>query len=99
MTIAKVVTVTQLAHAIDKAALLAAERHGVVLDKENIIHKWDLVGRMIREGGSIKGGGVLEVAETLVKEAGLQGTPIAAKIGKDILVGVVARELNVNIFR
>jgi hypothetical protein len=96
---ADVITVTQLTRAIDKAALLAADRHGVTLGKENVVYKWELLGRILREMGGLKGSGPVDVAATLAKGAGLPGTPIAAKIGKDILVGVIARDLNVNIFR
>jgi hypothetical protein len=96
---AAVITVTQLTRAIDKAAVLAAERHGVTLGKENVVYKWDLIGRIIREMGDLKGSGPVDVAATLAKGAGLAGTPVAAKIGRDILVGVIAREINVDLFR
>jgi hypothetical protein len=37
------------------------------------------------------------VAATIAKSSGLKGTPVATKIGKDILVGIIARDLNVDI--
>ena len=99
MARAEVVTVTQLARAIDKAAVLAAERYGVTLGKDNVVYKWQLIGRIIREMGNLKGSGTIDVAATLAKGAKLPGTPVAAKIGRGILVGVVARDLNINLSR
>jgi hypothetical protein len=50
---------------------------------------------VLRELGNLKPGGELDVASGLARAAGLKGTPVATKIGKDILVGVIARDIGV----
>ena len=41
----------------------------------------------------------LKVATTIAKGAGLKGTPVAARIGRDILVGVIPLDVNVTLGR
>jgi len=91
----EVVTVATLSKSIDKAVALAAKRYGVTLGNETILHRWDLVGRVIREMSRPTASMPLDVASAIAKGAGLKGTPVATKIGKDILVGVIARDLSV----
>jgi hypothetical protein len=55
------------------------------------------LGRVLREMGQLGPTGPTEVAATIAKGAGLKGTPVAAKIGRDILVGVIPYDINVRI--
>lgn len=90
-TRADVVSIAALGKSIDKAVLLAGKRHGVKFGSDNVIHNWEILGRILRELGALGASGPVDVATTISKSAGLKGTPVATKIGKDILVGVVAR--------
>ena len=90
-----VVSVSNLSKSIDKAVALAGKRHGVQIGADNIIHNWEILGRYLREVNSVAPNDPLAVAQTIATNAGLKGTPVAAKIGKDILVGIVPREFNV----
>jgi hypothetical protein len=90
-TRANVVSISQLGKSIDKAVALAGRRHGVKFGNDNVIHDWEILGRILRELGALGPPGPLDVASTIAKNAGLKGVPVATKIGKDILVGVVAR--------
>lgn len=93
-TRATVVSIGSLNKSIDKAVALAGKRHGVKLGADNIIFNWEILGRILRELNLAGANGPLEVAATLAKGAGLKGTPVATKIGRDILVGVIPRDLN-----
>jgi hypothetical protein len=73
--------------------VLAGRRYGVGFGSDNIIHNWEILGRVLRERGDLKPGGELDVANGLARAAGLKGTPVATKFGKDILVGVIARDI------
>jgi len=91
----KVISIGILSKSIDKAVELAAKRHGVTIGGETVIRDWEILGRVIRDLPSR--GIPLDVAVTIAKGAKLKGTPVAAKIGKEILVGVIPLDLNVNI--
>ena len=97
-TRADVVSFKDLSKTIDKAVTLAGSRHGVTFGSDNVIHNWEILGRILRDLGELGPGGTIDVAATIAKGAGLKGTPVATKIGKDILVGVIAREINVRGF-
>lgn len=88
-TRAKAVSISQLSKSIDKAVALAGKRHGVSLGGDNLIYNWEILGRILRELGELGPGGTLEVATTIAKGANLKGTPVATKIGREILVGVI----------
>ena len=89
-----VVSVSSLNKSIDKAVALAGKRHGVKLGADNIIYNWEILGRILRELNRVGANGPLEVAASVARGAGLRGTPVATKIGRDILVGVIPRDLN-----
>jgi len=95
---AAVVSISNLSKSIDKAVALAGRRYGVSFDGDNVIHNWEILGRILRELGELGPAKTIDVASTIAKGAGLRGTPVATKIGKDILVGVIARDLNVQGF-
>lgn len=86
------ISLANLGKSIDKAVDLAAKRHSVSFGKETIIHRWELLGRILREYRQLGPAGAIDVASTIAKGAGLKGTPVATKIGKDILVGVIPRD-------
>ncbi|MFN7570200.1 MAG: hypothetical protein ACK5TK_01910 [Betaproteobacteria bacterium] len=94
-TRAATVSLDSLGKSIDKAVVLAGKRYGVGFGSDNVIHNWEILGRVLRELGNLKPGGELDVASGLARAAGLKGTPVATKIGKDILVGVIARDIGV----
>lgn len=89
---AEVVSLASLSKSVDRAVELAAKRHNVVFSDENIIHNWEILGRILRE---MKEGGRLtrlDVAATVVRGLpGLKARPVVTKIGKDILVGFIER--------
>jgi hypothetical protein len=91
-----VVSISTLNKSIDKAVTLAGKRHGVTLGSDNIIYNWEILGRILRELNKVGANGPLEVAATVAKGAGLKGIPVATKIGRDILVGVIPRDLNMH---
>ncbi len=96
-TKAKSVSLASLSKSIDSAVALAARRHGVSFDGPTTIRNWEILGRYLREL-PVKGDAV-DVAATIAKASGLKGTPVATKIGGDILVGIIARDLNVQLFK
>ena len=66
----------------------------MALGGDNIVYNWEILGRILRELNQVGANGPLEVAATVAKGAGLKGTAVATKIGRDILVGVIPRDLN-----
>lgn len=94
-TKAKSISLASLSKSIDGAVKLAAKRHDVEFTGPTTIRNWEILGRYLRDL-PIKGD-AFDVATTIAKATGLKGTPVATKIGKDILVGIIARDLNVNI--
>ncbi len=94
-TRAQTVNLASLSKSIDKAVALASKRYDVTLGPGNVIHNWEILGRVLRDMNRLSTTGAIDVAATIAKGAGLKGTPVVTKIGKDILVGVIARDLNV----
>ena len=89
---ADTVSVAALSKSIDKAIDLAAKRHSVVFDKQNVIHNWEILGRILRDVDLSGRQTRLDVAATVVKNLpGVKARPIVTKIGKDILVGFIER--------
>jgi hypothetical protein len=86
-TRAKAVSIGALTKAIDAGVKLAAKRHGVSLGGDTVIRDWEILGRILRAQAGLAN--PLEVAQTIATGAKLPGIPIAAKLGKDILVGVI----------
>ena len=98
-TRATTVSIANLNRSIDRAVQLAARRHDVKLAGDNIIYNWEILGRSLREAGALGPTGPLDVATTIAKGANLKGTPVAAKIGRDILVGVIPFDVNIRLGR
>lgn len=83
----KVISAASLSKSIDRAVALAAKRHDVVLEHENIIADWRIVGRQVR---SLDQADALDVATTIVKaidEPGFKGMPAVVKIGRHVIMG------------
>ena len=96
-TRAKAVSISQLTRAIDTGVKLAAKRHGVTLGSDTVIRDWEILGRILRDRGALAN--PVDVAQTIATGGKLKGIPIAAKIGKDILVGVIPIDFNMNLPR
>jgi len=94
-TRAKAVSVGSLTKAINAGVKLAARRHGVSIGGETIIRDWEILGRILREHGSLAN--PLEVAQTIATGGKLKGIPVAARLGKDILVGVIPVDFNMTL--
>lgn len=92
-TRATVVSLATLSRSINKAVALAGKRHGVSLGPDNIVHNWEILGRILREMNDLGPAGPIDVATTIARSAGLKGTPVATRIGRDILVGVIPRDI------
>jgi hypothetical protein len=90
---ADTMSAAQLSKSISKAIDLAAKRHSAVLDKENLVYNWEILGRVLREMDLSRGQTRLDVATTVVKNlpAGFKAQPVVTKIGKDVLVGFIDR--------
>jgi hypothetical protein len=89
---AQAVSVSKLIASVDKAVAQAAKRQGVALGGETLINRWEIVGRVLREG--IDMNDAFALAKEVTQTANLQGLkvePAASRIGRDILVGFVAR--------
>ena len=92
---AKSVSIASLAKSIDAGVKLAARRHGVKLGGDTVIKDWEILGRLLRDRGNLIN--PLDVAQTIATGGKLKGVPVAAKIGKDILVGVIPLNVDLNI--
>lgn len=89
---AETVSVVSLSKSIDKAIALAAKRHDVAFDGQNVIHDWRILGRYLRQMSDAGGQTRLDVAATVVKNLpGVKAQPVVTKIGKDILIGFIER--------
>jgi hypothetical protein len=89
---AQMVSLKQLAGAVDKAAQLAGNRPGVTIDKDTIIHRSEIIGRILTSATDLND--AFKVAQDIsagAKVPGLKPQPVATRIGKDILVGFIDR--------
>jgi len=93
-TRAKAVSIAALGKSIDAGVKLAAKRHGVTLGGETVIRDWEILGRFLKQHAGLAN--PLEVAQTIATGSKLNGIPVVAKLGKDILVGVIPIDVNVN---
>jgi hypothetical protein len=69
----------------------------VTLGSDTIIRDWEILGRILRAKGLAAN--PLEVAQTIATAGKLRGIPIAAKLGKEILVGVIPIDFNMTLPR
>lgn len=86
------VSVSKLVSSIDKAIAQTAQRQGVKLGGETVINRWEIIGRVLSERVDIND--AFDLAKQVTQTANLQGLkvePVASRIGRDILIGFVAR--------
>ena len=83
---AKLVSTKELGAAIDKAVALAAARHKLAVDKENLILNWELIGRTLK-ASALNDAFADDVAAQL-KKAGFPVVAGSARFGKMILCGI-----------
>jgi hypothetical protein len=83
---AKLVSHRELGAAIDKAVTLAAARHKIAVDKDNLILNWELIGRTLKPG--LLNDAFADDVAASMKQAGFQVVPGTARFGKMILCGI-----------
>jgi hypothetical protein len=84
-TTAQLVKGSDLSKMVDRAVAIAAARHQVTVSDTNLIIKWELIGRLLKEGLlADKFAG--DVAAELGKN-GLAVQPASLRFGKQILCG------------
>lgn len=83
---AKLVASNELAAAINKAVTLAAERHKLAVDTENLILNWELIGRTMKK--SALADAFADDVAAQVAKAGFPVVAGSARWGKWILVGI-----------
>jgi hypothetical protein len=86
------VSLASLSRAVDSAITVAAKRHGVVVDSQTLLNRWELVGRRLRDVKDLNA--AYQIAKEVtagVKVQGLRIQPVVSRIGNDILVGFVER--------
>jgi hypothetical protein len=86
---AALVSGTDLAKMVDKAVLIAAQRHQVAVSDTNLILKWELIGRLLKDK-LLADKFADEVASQLVK-GGFAAQPATLRFGKQILCGFFER--------
>jgi len=89
------VSLSNLSKALDRAVALAAKRHDVELSGPNIVLNWEILGRILRTRVTANSGDLLGAATTIAQSAGLKGTPVVTRVGRDILVGVIPGNFNI----
>jgi hypothetical protein len=75
----------ELSMMVDKAVALAAARHQVAVSDTNLIIKWELIGRLLKDKLLAEKFSE-EVATQLVK-GGIAAQPATLRFGKQILCG------------
>jgi len=89
---AQTVSISKLVSSIDKAVAQAASKKGISVTGETLINRWEIIGRVVSPNMDMSD--AFELAREVTKTANLQGLraqPVASRIGRDILVGFVAR--------
>lgn len=83
----KLVSVSELDGMVNNAVEIAAKRLELKLKPGNLVHKWDLVGRQVRDVVSAQKFSA-EMAKQLNKD-GLQVKPAVSIINKQIIAGFI----------
>jgi hypothetical protein len=89
---AKVVSLADLSSSIDKAVSLAAKRHGIKTEGDNVILDWDMVGRVLCKPHDLDR--AMAAATTIskaVKVPGIVAEPKVTKVKGNVLIGFVVR--------
>ena len=88
--LASSIPAAKLATAINKAVELSAAKLKVDVLSENIVHKWDLVGRVV-QSTDLAHAFATDVTKQLNKTAGLKAEPVTLIINKQIIAGFIDR--------
>lgn len=83
------ISARELSGMIDKAVNNASKRLGVTPEPGNVIHKWDLIGRVVKDGASASRFSDAVAAE--LKKGGLKVDPVTIQFKKIIIAGFVER--------
>lgn len=89
---AQTISISKLVSSVDKAVEAAARKQGVSLGGPTLINRWEIIGRILRE--RIDMNDAFALATEVTQAAALQGLkvqPVASRIGREILIGFVAR--------
>lgn len=89
---ADVISVRDLSKTVDRAVALAAKRHGVKTQPDNLIVNWEIIGRILREFQDANV--AFQFANDVtrgVKLRGVKAQPAMFKFDRDILVGFIER--------
>lgn len=89
---AQAISLTSINRAVDAAVKIAAARHDLAVDKDTLLHRWEIVGRRLRDVKDLNV--AYRFAEDVaqrVKIGGLKVDPVLTRIDKDILVGFIER--------
>jgi len=87
--LAAAIPAAKLADAINKAVNISAKKLAVVVQPENIVHKWDLVGRVVADAGSAHQFAT-DVTKQL-KAQGIKADPATFIVNKQIIAGFIER--------
>jgi hypothetical protein len=83
---AKLVSQKELATAVSKAVTLAAARHKVAVEKDNLILNWELIGRLAKKNIALDA--FTDDVAKQVNAAGIAVVPGHARFGRWIFVGI-----------
>jgi hypothetical protein len=89
---AESVSLKSIAKSVESAVKIAAARFDLVVEKDNLIDRWEIFGRRLRNTSDLNM--AYQLAESItrgVKIPGLKAEPVASRIGKNILVGFIDR--------
>lgn len=88
-TLATAIPAAKLAAAINKAVDISAKKLAVDVQPENIVHKWDLVGRVVADAG-LAHQFATDVTKQL-KAQGIKADPATFIVNKQIIAGFIER--------
>jgi hypothetical protein len=83
---AETISTSKLSAAIDKAVMIAAERHQVAVSDTNLRLNWELVGRRLRDAAKAQAF-ASDVSKDITKNLGLKVQPATLQVGKLIYCG------------
>lgn len=87
--LANAIPAAKLATAIDRAVSIAAKRLDVDVQPDNVVHKWDLVGRVMKNADTAHKFAV--DVTTQLKATGLKADPATFIVNKQIIAGFIER--------
>ena len=87
--LATAISAAKLADAINKAVNISADRLAVDVQPANVVHKWDLVGRVVADAG-LAHQFATDVTKQL-KAQGVKADPATFIVNKQIIAGFIER--------